>query len=64
MNLRIAPAKWLDGFGPDSVNNYPNGWQYHMVPVNMGGYILVSMGADGLWGTNDDQGDVTTWGTN
>ena len=62
LNLHINAAKWLDGYAPAADGSYPSGWQYHMVPVNMGNYILASMGADGLWGTSDDQGDVTTWG--
>jgi hypothetical protein len=60
--IQVAAAKWLDGFAPESSGNYPCGWPFHMVPVNMGGYILVSAGPDGLWGTSDDVGDVAPRG--
>jgi hypothetical protein len=60
--IQVAAAKWLDGFAPESSGDYPCGWQFHMVPVNVGGYILVSAGPDGLWGTSDDVGDVAPRG--
>ncbi|MDD4890084.1 MAG: prepilin-type N-terminal cleavage/methylation domain-containing protein [Phycisphaerae bacterium] len=55
--IRVPIVRWLNGF-----TDYTQvGWQTNSVPANAGGYLLVSKGADGLWGTSDDVGDVGNW---
>lgn len=56
VSIRVPVARWLNGY-----SDWTGDWAINSIPTNISGYLLVSAGPDGLWGTADDVGDVGAW---
>lgn len=65
LSVRIPVARWLDDSGNpveigkpgDNHSGYRKNWPYYAIPVQSD-FLLESSGADSLWGSDDDVGDV------
>lgn len=55
-DMRIPVQRWFDS----TYEDYRSGWPQHSTPVNASNFLVISSGADGVFGNDDDIGNWTS----